>query len=438
MFSRLNHHHQRPRAGSEPPTVLGSRPRPPDSTPSASEAEAEAEDEAEEVRVSLHTKSPHTKRVVKRGRTTNHSLRSDTPPSSTPPGLPGGSLHAEALASTQPPPPASHDVAGTQLDRLESLLDSVLATLTIIQASSTMPVVLSMHSRDALYVLNKMLHLDQPLTATAPAPQPVLTRSEDRTPKSYAQAAKQSPAACKAAHTSKPSPASQPPHTRVRLKPSGSRAPRHSPHRLIVRWPGHPVPQSSKSMQNFIDYIEKQLDNPVSIAGANVTRSGNIVIHTKAPHTATQLRDTLLHDEAKPLRRAAKFNHIPDFSAPSEVIPHLELDVPWHGVVLHDLPATTLLAAYAGAEGVESIWDALETETGLMETDIRDLRVLCRDDEAEGKQAISLRIMIEDPLQCEYLCQHGAFLLGMRCRVSRYRPRTKKHRLLPPSRPTSP
>ncbi|KAF8958796.1 hypothetical protein BDZ97DRAFT_2078445 [Flammula alnicola] len=368
MFLWLNHHHQRQRAGSEPPTVLGSRPRPPDSTPSASEAEAEAEDEAEEVRVSLHTKSLHTKCVVKRGHTTNHSLRSDTPPSSTPPGLPGGSLHAEALASTQPPPPASHDVAGTQLDCLESLLDSVLATLTIIQTSSTMPVVLSMHSRDALYVLNKMLHLDQPLTATAPAPQPALTRSEDRTLKSYAQAAKQSPAACKTAHTSKLSPASQPPHT--------------------LRWRGHPVPQSSKSMQHFIDYIEKQLDNPVSITGANVTRSGNIVIHTKAPYTATQLRDTLLHDEAKPLRRAAKFNHIPDFSAPSEVIPHLELDVPWHGVVLHDLPATTLLAAYAGAEGVESIWDALETETGLMETDIRDLRVLCHDDEAEGKQAI--------------------------------------------------
>ncbi|KAF8955421.1 hypothetical protein BDZ97DRAFT_1926834 [Flammula alnicola] len=432
MFSRLNHHHQRQRGGSEPPALGSRRPRPAESTPSASEPDTEAQEGEEKVRLTLHTKSPHTRRVVKRGRTSNRPDSRDdaealflaSPPSPTPFRLQRGSIHVEAQPSTQPTPTTSTDVAARQVERLESLLDSVLATLSIIQANSTTPVALSAHSREALAVLNKIV------TPEAPP----VTNKPTTTSKSYAQATKDCHATQTVAHAAKPSHAGRLTHTRSR--PGSSPATHHSPHRLIVRWPDHPVPQSSSSLQKFITQLKNQLpSDDVHISGANVTKAGSIVIHTKAPYKASQLLENL-PSGFMPIRRAATAA-IPDFSPPLNADLNVELDVPWYGIVVHDIPAMPLAAAFKGEEGGgNDLWDALEGEAGLAGQDIKDLRLLCRIEEMDEREHMSVKIMLEDSRICQHLKRNGVFLFGTHCRVSEYR-RRKKHPP-PPSRPTSP
>ena len=94
---------------------------------------------------------------------------------------------------------------------------------------------------------------------------------------------------------------------------------------------------------------------------ANVTCSGNLVIHMKAPFTAAQLKLHIqdIHDNAKA---------IPGFLPPDDA-PLAELDVPWHGLVIHGLLTLSLHNAYYSGEAYNddmNIWDLLEEETGIL------------------------------------------------------------------------
>ena len=60
---------------------------------------------------------------------------------------------------------------------------------------------------------------------------------------------------------------------------------------------------------------------------------------------------------------------IPDFVIPPN-IPVIEADLPWHGVVIHDLPRASLLDAFDAAEKFNNIWTLLEREAGVASKDI--------------------------------------------------------------------
>ena len=78
--------------------------------------------------------------------------------------------------------------------------------------------------------------------------------------------------------------------------------------------------------------------------------------------------------------------HIPDFHCPSDILPEVELDVPWYRVVIHDIPAQPLLKSYRGTELMEHLWDTVIKQTGLPAKDIWDLCILCWNDNLEKKQ----------------------------------------------------
>ena len=173
-----------------------------------------------------------------------------------------------------------------------------------------------------------------------------------------------------------------------------------------MRWPGYPIPTSPVALDSFVRQLNCSLSGIVRqgsnfqswIAGANITKSGNLVIHTTAPFTAAQLRE-----HQKDIRVCSDL--IPGFKAPPSCIPELELDVPWHGVVFHDLPAASLLAAYEGDRGDDEdalgIWEALEKEAGIPQGQIRDVRLLCRDEDQENQEHLSLQVMLEDISTCD-------------------------------------
>ncbi|PPQ84234.1 hypothetical protein CVT25_002137 [Psilocybe cyanescens] len=365
----------------------------------------------------LHTKSPHMRRIVKQGH--KHTPKAEIlenldpnmytkyPLTNSPPSLtpirPTGGAPTSLLSPTLPPLPSlPDDVAMGQLKHLESLLDLVLATLVIIQSTSTtQPIMFSTHTQQALQVLNRLLPT---------------------------------------AHKKAPSPAG--PKVRLRTRQRILNQPHRQGNRLVVRWPDHPVPNTLASLSNFIDYLETQFQIPQTgivpdpcskFAGANVTISGSIVIYTKSPFAATRILDGLSPHDFLVLRRAVAHSRIPDFTPDTSIVPVVELDVPWYGIVVHNIPAEPLREALSTASGM---WTELESRTGLLQKDIRDLQLLCSDKGQEEKEHISMRIMTEDPCMHNMFTREPFFIFGTRCRVSRYRP-SKRCRSAPPSIPTS-
>jgi len=177
---------------SNPPAGGPQRPRPPN-TPSSS---GESELGIKEDEPSPPSKSLDSQRVLKRARFTSPGLEAHVdapflapitlPPSSSTHQPPSPRLPEEPAPSTPSPPTTSHDVPVDQLKHLESLVDSVLAAVVIIQAAMSQPVALSPHTRRAIELLNTLVAPTSATTCSAPAqPKP----REPTTP-SYAQATK--------------------------------------------------------------------------------------------------------------------------------------------------------------------------------------------------------------------------------------------------------
>ena len=275
------------------------RPRPLN-TPSSS---GESELGIKEDELSPPTKSLDSQRVLKQARFTSPGLEAHVnapfltsitlPPLLSTHQPPSPKLPEEPAPSTLLPPTTSHDVPVDQLKHLESLVDSVLAAVVIIQAAMSQPVILSPHTRRAIELLNTLVTPTSATTCLAPA-QP---KPWEPTMPSYAQAIKGSCSIYAPVEKNfKPSPAGH----QLSCNRARSRSPQqpcHSAYRLIVWWPGHPIPQSSNSLQDFIhafkkhigDIYQHETGSPLELAGTNVTKSGNIVIHSKASHTASQI-----------------------------------------------------------------------------------------------------------------------------------------------------
>jgi len=430
MFSRSNHHHQRQRSSPPPPATGTRRQRSPEVTPEGSESEEGA--------TTQYKISPKTKRIVKKGRTdeqpdaTNQTTLDSESPQATQPDTTQRALsdtgpHEKEQHHSTQPIDLTTSVVG-HMAHLDALLDSVLATLVIIQSASTSPLQLSYHTKAAFTTLNQLL--SSSITRTASIP------DSGAKPLTYAEATTTRPAAShKAAHVARSSPAG---HQKRVAPPRTERT-----NRAIVRWPGHPVPQTSSSLESFVMELDRQMhqcqmrglnmkiDNIRKIAAANVTKSGNLVLHLNAPFTAAQL---LPHANA--IQSSASF--IPDFDPPLDA-PYVELDVPWHGIVIHDLPTDAIKIAFEEDNPTRNIWAALHDEAGIMGKDVRgDVALMRREGEEYTDDRVSMRVMFEDPQICNRFCKEGITLLGTRCRVSHYRPRTRHGNLSFPSRPTSP
>jgi len=125
--------------------------------------------------------------------------------------------------------------------------------------------------------------------------------------------------------------------------------------------------------------------------------------------------------------------HIPDFDCPSDILLETKLDMPWYGVVIHDIPAQPLLESHQGTELMEHLWDTVTEQMGIPAKDIWDLRILCQDEDPEKKDRLSIRIMLDDPCLCEHLCRTNTFLFETPCHTSQYCPQKRRHRSPPSS-----
>ncbi|KAJ6602588.1 hypothetical protein DFH09DRAFT_1125162, partial [Mycena vulgaris] len=191
--------------------------------------------------------------------------------------------------------------------------------------------------------------------------------------------------------------------------PTPRRQSRSSPHRLILRWTVSPpaITQhtSVTAMTAVLDDATFERHSPSHIQGVNWTSNGNLVIHTRAPYTASQLKS--LHGDAvvEIVKREC------GFTGPAV----LEADSPWVQLVVHGVPAQPLVTSLEFEQ--EEFWTALEK--------VKAIRLLCRNEELETRERLSLRLTFGDANAANRMLSSGTFFFGTHCRVSRYRPRSK-------------
>ena len=132
----------------------------------------------------------------------------------------------------------------------------------------------------------------------------------------------------------------------------------------------------------FVEDLNLRLSKSVfmspKIASANLTRPDSIVIHTSAPFTTAQLlfKESVIQASLKSIKwKGDLLKLLPD------------LDVSWHGVVVHGIPAVPLQGAWSGND--LDIWENLLQDNRILAA-VKDVRVLCQDEETESKEQLSL------------------------------------------------
>ncbi|KAJ7465132.1 hypothetical protein FB451DRAFT_1561530 [Mycena latifolia] len=107
---------------------------------------------------------------------------------------------------------------------------------------------------------------------------------------------------------------------------------RSAPQRLILRFPNSSVIKNVSDPQRLRDSLNDVLKGALRLRGVNLSRGGNLVLHTQAPYTAVQLRE---HEQA--IWSVVR----PYFMLVERDRPRFHLDKPWQRVVVHRVPATT-------------------------------------------------------------------------------------------------
>ncbi|KAJ7169295.1 hypothetical protein C8R43DRAFT_1121175 [Mycena crocata] len=407
MPSNRNHHDQAGPAGS-PPRAAGSvHPRPQD------ESSNESSGSQEDVFV---TRSPSTRRPIqkRRGNATEgqHLAQQMAAPAIVP--LAYQALHVPTL----PTPPAatvSHeDPLAPHLAHLESLLDSALATVAILADCATTRPQYSAHTQEALRVLLKHIALPTTIVSAPPAAAATIAPTyAEATSASRKRPDKRGPAPTRPSnHVTKSD--SQPVSRPTRSTPS--------PYRLTLRFTIPPEPEERASpdlLTQNLCMLTSTLDFRDRVAGVNWTHNGNLVIHTRAPYTALQLRDTFVGDDRLACTVGAACR--PGSLGENPFGGELELDTPWTRVVLHGVPAGDVNRYL---DGSSALWDALD-RTGVCRQEVKAIRVLCPEEELTERDSFALSLTIGDTGLAQRMLSSGVFLFGTHCGVSRYRPRSK-------------
>lgn len=196
--------------------------------------------------------SPHTKRVVKKGRLNEASPVLGLEEARTLPLFPApAAMQSPMLTPAEPPlptmpqPAVTKSTVGKHLAYLEALLDSVLATVVTIQAANK-PFEMSKRTQESLALVNQHLAVHSQLSATPGSVLPATGHTA--TKKSYADATK-AQHSTKAIHTPRSSPASPTPK-RTTGKPHKKSTPLLlSPHCTVARSPCPPHSHLAQSLR---------------------------------------------------------------------------------------------------------------------------------------------------------------------------------------------
>ncbi|KAF7325924.1 hypothetical protein MKEN_00443200 [Mycena kentingensis (nom. inval.)] len=403
MLSDPNRHDRPP--GTPPPPLGTTRSRPNDSTNSS---------ESDTSPTAAVTRSPHTRRVVKRGRTDapvppprfdpTPATHSDQP----------ATVHASAgtagdLARCAPTERAD-DIAPL-VRALETLLSRAVATTAAIQLDGEpapsypepiQQLVRSLHSRVCSTTLTPPTFANVAATPVTPA-DPHDGSARQPTAPRPAGGLETEPTSAPA--RSAPQPTRKTPHKR----------PQRSSYRAIVRWPHPPAVDDRMSCEDIVrklNFAFQHVSLPYCpIRAVAWTRHGNLAVYSRAPYTAAQLarHADLVIDVVDDIWRWEENGRVLDSGAV------FELDEPWARVVVHGVPGE----GYANGPGM--LWEELDRQ-GYDRESVLAAPMLKPGVDPSTRESISVKLTFKDVAAAErLLTQRTLFLYDTACRVSRYR-----------------
>ncbi|KAJ6453705.1 hypothetical protein C8R45DRAFT_1038705 [Mycena sanguinolenta] len=357
------------------------------------------------------TKSPHTNRIIKRGKTaTIASGSSQETITTTPDRTHATHVNAAQPATTTPTPFTFAARPPGLIDRIsEQIQSSVDLAARITVKPNTDDV------QPLVALIQRLLD-----TLTTPAADlvalPHKETKQTKTP-TYAEATKapQQLHPPKGAHH-----ASQ--ARLLRTSKYGDRRPRKTTRstRLVLDFshsevPPAPPPANLAPPAQICAAFNKYLPETRSVKAVTRTRNGNWILHTDPDQcTAHELRefepDILkgLQSLRSRLEPGARFAD-----------PLMHPAEPWHSVVIHGIPQT---------ERLEDFVEELSTQNRFEHADNRlacaPMRLMWpRDKPLPPEQSLTMRLSFLREADANRFIRQGMFLFGTLCRVSKYKPR---------------
>ncbi|KAJ7893063.1 hypothetical protein B0H14DRAFT_2685106, partial [Mycena olivaceomarginata] len=296
-------------------------------------------------------------------------------------------------STTHPDPLSAH------YSRLESLLDSALATLTLIRDHTQSPDLpaLTGHMTEVLQALCRHTVSVHPGTTTTPIPTPAPSPSPSH-PRPDLPRTATDPAAI-SANTPDSARTPTPP-----VSPNKAQGPD-----LIFRFDCHPFnsppPPARRPHPSrlFTEIEEKSIVGDLQLTSVRWTTKGNLAF-------------TFLHDEHfasdditkqspelwKVIRRLLQLpkNHF---------CPRVDRGGSWHNIVIHREETISGARGWLQSSGV----------------DAEAISLMCSELDLASQETASLRVSLSSKKHADFLVQNGVLALGSQCRVSHYIPKSK-------------
>ncbi|KAJ6477563.1 hypothetical protein C8R45DRAFT_1157374 [Mycena sanguinolenta] len=312
-------------------------------------------------------------------------------------------------------------------NRLESLLDSALATLALLHESHTAPAPLafSPHVSEVLSALNKYIVVNQ-----APHPNPTpdtTTTSEPLTEACIAQTATYALAAASpppSSNTDKHTPVATPsratppvPNHIVAPRTGAIDRARSRASRLILRFdPADPVPPKRADTLELYAAVANVLPKQAyHLAGVSWTRKGTLVLHARPGVCTAKLLAVYEAQIWGALRPRLGFNT-------KKAAPKFEVDEPWYSIVIHGAPMPPSRSPEAISLLSIMHWSEVNGLTGS----VMAYSILCSADDFETRDSLSVRVSLSSEADALHLVKNGGTFFGAMCRVSRYIPKSPR------------
>ncbi|KAJ6458788.1 hypothetical protein C8R45DRAFT_942625 [Mycena sanguinolenta] len=343
--------------------------------------------------------------------------------------------HDLTAKGTGPSPPPSHSTLQlpvgkgspyrdnlSHYHRLESLLDSALATLTLIRDTANNPAAppaFTLHMTQVLRALCRHA-IPAPVEPTGPSLLPPTSMAHEPQTATYAQAVNTAtdhvatPIGVDNNTSKQPSTRSPPPHP----PPPPTAQPWLDSTRpdLIFRFDLEAPRRKPHPVTLFADIGPKTVGN-LHLGGFRWTRGGNLAVTFAPGYRCT----TASKFEAAPV--AAIWQAIrPLIRFPADCpCPRVDGGSSWHSVVVHDVP--TVKDTHRGSETSLTQW----LYNGGFLGHVEDSSILCTDEALVERELVPVRLALSSRGNAEFLVENGALLFGSRCRVSHYVARSKSN-----------
>ncbi|KAF8198166.1 hypothetical protein K438DRAFT_701379 [Mycena galopus ATCC 62051] len=316
--------------------------------------------------------------------------------------------------------------------RLEASLDSALAALTIIRdhVHTTTTPALSGHMIAVLQALCRHASVLAPhhTPDTDPTPPPPPSLPSTTTPTTYAETMTGTAT----------DPVAKPEEDRGEITMADAKPPAvtvvsPTPHLpkmqtrpdLIFRLDHLPRAVSAASRPStarlFIDIREKakSLLGDLHLASIRWTAKGNL--------TFAFLRDGKFTAEKAMKQAPMLWNFIRlTLRMPKHYSPRVDAGDSWHNVVIHAVPQSGPISDSSDCTVHEWALQGVDSwlRTSGVVGEIKEMSFMCKDTDLLTRNTAPLRVSLSSPSDADLLIRNGALVLGTRCRVSRYIPKT--------------